>query len=269
MATTAAPQPALTEDVLAFVKPLRSMVEWVGELGLFFWRVTKAIFSRPFEWSEFWRQLDGIGAKSFSLVALAGAATGAVLALQTRDSLARFGGKSLLPAVILFSLTKETGPIITGLIVSGRVGAGIGAELGSMRVTEQIDAMEASAVDPHKYLAATRVLACMAAMPLLTLTADFFGVLMGWVATTLADPVPLRLFLSNGLHGATFNDLLPPTFKTVIFGLIIGVVSCFQGMRTRGGTEGVGRSATSSVVLSSLFIIVADVLLVQLIIKIF
>jgi len=269
MATTAAPEPALKDDVLAFVKPVQSMVEWVGELGLFFWRVTKAIFSRPFEWAEFTRQLDAIGAKSLTLVSLAGAATGAVVALQMRDSLARFGAKSMLPAVIVFSLVKETGPIITGLVVSGRVGAGIGAELGSMRVTEQIDAMEASAVDPHKYLVATRVLACVVAMPLLTVAADFFGVFMGWIATTLVDPVPLRLFLSNGFHGVTFDDILPPTFKTAIFGLIIGVVSCFQGMRTRGGTEGVGRSATSSVVLSSLFIIVADVLLVQLIITFF
>ena len=269
MATTAAPQPSIENDLRAFVKPLQSMVEWVGELGLFSWRVIKAAFSRPFEWAEFWRQLDAIGAKSMMLVALAGAATGAVLALQTRDSLARFGAKSLLPAVIVFSLIKETGPIITGLVVSGRVGAGIGAELGSMRVTEQIDAMEASAVDPHKYLAATRVLACMVALPLLTVAADFFGVIMGWVASTLVEPVPLRLFLSNGFHGVTYADILPATFKTAIFGLIIGIVSCFQGMRTRGGTEGVGRSATSSVVLSSLFIVVADVLLVQLIIKIF
>lgn len=256
-------------DVLVLIKPLREMVEWVGELGQFFWMVARAIFSRPFEWAEFWRQLDAIGAKSLTLVALAGAATGAVLALQTRDSLARFGAKSLLPAVIVFSLVKETGPIITGLVVSGRVGAGIGAELGSMRVTEQIDAMEASAVDPHRYLAATRVLACIVAMPLLTVASDFFGILMGWVASTLADPVPLKLFLSNGFHGVTFNDILPSTFKTAIFGLIIGVVSCFQGMRSKGGTEGVGRSATSSVVLSSLFIIVADVLLVKLILNFF
>jgi phospholipid/cholesterol/gamma-HCH transport system permease protein len=268
METTAAPRQAM-ENVRALGRPLQAMVEWVGDLGFFFWRVAKAIFSRPFEGAEFLRQLDTIGAKSLPLVALAGAATGVVLSLQTRDSLTRFGAKSLLPAVIVFSLIKETGPIITGLIASGRVGAGIGAELGSMRVTEQIDAMEASAVDPHKYLAATRVLACIVAMPLLTVAADFSGVLMGWVASTLVQPVSLRLFLSDGLHGVAFSDILPPTLKTAIFGLIIGVVSCFQGMRTRGGTEGVGRSATSSVVLSSLFIIVADILLVQLILEFF
>jgi phospholipid/cholesterol/gamma-HCH transport system permease protein len=268
MATTAAPRTAM-EDVRTLGRPLQAMVEWVGDLGFFSWRVAKAIFSRPFEGAEFLRQLDAIGAKSLPLVALAGAATGIVLSLQTRDSLTRFGAKSLLPAVIVFSLVKETGPIITGLVASGRLGAGIGAELGSMRVTEQIDAMTASAVDPDRYLAATRILACIVALPLLTVAADFSGILMGWVASTFAEPVSLRLFLSSGLHGVTFDDLLPPTLKTAVFGLIIGVVSCFQGMRTRGGTEGVGRSATSSVVLSSLFIIVADVLLVRLIIEFF
>jgi phospholipid/cholesterol/gamma-HCH transport system permease protein len=158
MATPAALRPAM-EGVREFYRPFQTMVEWVGDLGFFCWRLAKAILSRPFEGAEFLRQLDAIGAKSLPLVALAGAATGVVLSLQTRDSLTRFGAKSLLPAVIVYSLIKETGPIITGLVASGRIGAGIGAELGSMRVTEQIDAMEASAVDPRKYLAATRVLA--------------------------------------------------------------------------------------------------------------
>lgn len=269
IATRAAPAPTPISSLAAIVRPMETMVEWVGDLGLFCWRVAKVILSRPFEGAEFLHQLDVIGARSLPLIALAGAATGTVLSLQTRDSLTRFGAKSLLPAVIVFSLIKETGPIICGLVASGRVGAGIGAELGSMRVTEQIDAMEASAVDPHEFLVATRVLACIVALPLLTVAADFFGILMGWVATTLVSPVSLRLFLSNGFHSVTLSDLLPATLKTSVFGLIIGIVSCFQGMRTKGGTAGVGRSATSSVVLSSLFIIVADVLLVQIILEFF
>jgi len=244
-------------------------LDWFGDLAAFCGRVVRSTFTRPFEWEEFLRQLDSIGAKSFGLVALAGAATGVVLSMQTLDSLSRFGAKSMLPVVIIFSLIKETGPTITGLVVSGRVGAGIGAELGSMKVTEQIDAMEASAVDPHKFLAGTRILACIIALPLLTLTADFFGILAGWIATTLAEPVTLRLFVVHGLNGATFNDLLPPTLKTTVFGFIIGLVSSFQGMRSSGGTEGVGRSATSAVLLSSLFIILADVVLVRVIIVFF
>ena len=121
---------------------------WFGELAIFCWRLARVAFVPPWEGRELIRQMDAIGSKSLPLVALAGAATGVVLSLQTRDTLARFGAKSMLPAVIIFSIVKESGPVITGLIVSGRVGAGIGAELGSMKVTEQIDAMEASAVDP-------------------------------------------------------------------------------------------------------------------------
>jgi phospholipid/cholesterol/gamma-HCH transport system permease protein len=149
------------------------------------------------------------------------------------------------------------------------VGAGIGAELGSMKVTEQIDAMQASAVNPYKFLGVTRVLACISMLPLLTLAADFCGILTGWIANTLVEPISLRLFLNNGLKNLTFNDFLPPTIKTAVFGMIIGVVGCFQGLRTQGGTEGVGRSATSSVVLSSLFVILADVLLVRVILVFF
>ena len=244
---------------------LVSLVEWFGELGLFCARVVRAALLPPYEFAEFFRQCDVVGSKSLPLIALAGAATGVVLSLQTRDSLTRFGAKSFLPAVIVFSIIKESGPVITGLMVSGRVGAGIGAELGSMRVTEQIDAMEASAVDPYKYLVATRVLACILMLPLLTLASDLCGILMGWMAQTLAEPISLRLFFENGFKNLMFSDFLPPTLKTMCFGLIIGVISCFQGMRTRGGTEGVGRAATSSVVLSSLFVILADVVLVRLI----
>jgi phospholipid/cholesterol/gamma-HCH transport system permease protein len=243
--------------------------EWFGELGLFSWQVLRAAFTPPFEFRELARQIDEIGSKSFPLVALAGAAIGAILSLETRDSLVRFGASSLLPAAVVFSIIHEIGPIVTGLIVCGRVGAGIGAELGSMKVTEQIDAIEASAVNPYRLLAATRILACILVLPLLTLTADFCGVVMAWVADALAEPITFQQFIHNGFSAFAFNDFLPPTLKTAVFGLIIGLVACFQGMRTRGGTEGVGRTATSSVVLSSLFVILADVVMVKLIVMFF
>ena len=255
----------LRDQVSAAKGVLISFVEWFGEVGIFCARMARAAVVPPYEFGELVRQCDSIGSKSLPLVALAGAATGVVFSLQTRDSLLRFGAKSLLPAVIIFSIAKESGPVITALIVSGRVGAGIGAELGSMKVTEQIDAMEASAVDPYKYLVATRVLACILMLPLLTLASEFCGIVMGWVAHTLAEPISLRLFLTNGFKDVMFSDFIPPTLKTTVFGLIIGTVACFQGMRTTGGTEGVGRSATSSVVLSSLFVILADVVMVRLI----
>jgi phospholipid/cholesterol/gamma-HCH transport system permease protein len=249
--------------------PFNGFLEWFGELGIFAWQVMRAVVRRPFEGRELMRQLDEIGSKSLPLVALAGAAIGAVLSLESRSSLVRFGAKSMLPAALVFSIIHETGPIVTGLVVSGRVGAGIGAELGSMRVTEQIDAIEASGVNPYKYLAFTRILACALMLPLLTLAADFCGVLFGWIADTLADPITFTKFIHRGFAGTSFSDFLAPTFRTVVFGLIIGMIGCFQGMRTQGGTAGVGLSATSSVVLSSLFVILADVILVKMILVFF
>jgi phospholipid/cholesterol/gamma-HCH transport system permease protein len=244
-------------------------LEWFGALGSFSWKIVCAAIRRPFELREIVRQFDEIGAKSVPLVGLAGAAVGTVLALESRSSLVRFGAKSMLPAAVVFSIIHEMGPVITGLVVAGRAGAGIGAELGSMKVTEQIDAMEASAVNPYKLLVFTRILACVVALPLLTLVTDFCGVFAGWIAITLTDPISLHRFLENGFSGVNFSDLLAPTFRTSVFGLIIGLVACFQGMRTKGGTEGVGRSATSSVVLSSLLVILADVILVKLILIFF
>ena len=250
-------------------KPLLvSFFEWFGELGIFCGRLVHGAFAPPYEIREFIHQLDAVGSLSLPLVAIAGAATGVVLSLEARDSLIRFGAKGLLPALIVYSIIRESGPIITGLVISGRVGAGIGAELGGMKVTEQIDAMEASAVDPYKFLVATRVAACILMLPLLTVVSNFCGIFMGWVANTLSEPISLRLFFEDGFKNMEFTDYIPPIVKTAVFGLTIGIVSCFQGIRTSGGTEGVGRSATSSVVLSSLFVILADVILVRLILMI-
>jgi len=250
-------------------KTVVAFFEWFGDLGMFCGRLAAPFFVPPYEVREFGRQFDELGSKSLPLAALAGAATGVVLSLSTRDSLIRFGAKSLLPAIIILSIIKESGPIITALVVSGRAAAGIGAELGAMKVTEQIDAIEVSAVNPYKFLVATRVLACILMLPLLTLVTDFCGIFMGWVTNTLAEPISLRLFLTNGFQNVTFSDFLPSTLKTMVFGLIIGLVACFQGMRAQGGTEGVEHAATTSVVLSSLLIILADVLLVRLILVFF
>jgi len=243
--------------------------EWFGSLGIFFWKVCKAAVTPPYEWRELVRQLDEVGSKSLPLVVLAGASVGVVLSMETRSIMTQFGAKSLLPISVVYAVIQEMGPIITGLVVSGRVGAGIGAELASMKVTEQIDAIEASAINPYRYLAATRILACMLMLPLLTVAADAGGLLMGWVAQTLVEPISFHQFIDKGFSGATLKDFLPPTLKTAVFGLIIGLVACFQGMRTRGGAEGVGRAATNSVVLASLFVILSDVVLVKIILVVF
>jgi phospholipid/cholesterol/gamma-HCH transport system permease protein len=270
MSPDAGPAPTLTSSPLDFLWNLiNRFLEWFGELGLFAWQVLRSAVRRPFEGRELLRQLDEIGSKSLPLVALAGAAIGFVLSLESRSSLVRFGAKSMLPAALVYSIIHETGPIVTGLVVSGRVGAGIGAELGSMKVTEQIDAIEASGVNPYKFLAFTRIMACILMLPLLTLAADFCGVLFGWIAETLVEPVSFQRFVSQGFVGASFGDFLAPTLRTAFFGLIIGMIGCFQGMNTKGGTAGVGLSATSSVVLSSLFVILADVVLVKFILVFF
>jgi len=248
---------------------VNSIFEWFGGMGVFSWQVLRAAVTPPYEWRELIRQLDEVGSKSVPLVAMAGAAIGVVLSMEARSSLTHFGAKAMLPSAIVYSVVQEMGPIITSLVVSGRVGAGIGAELASMKVTEQIDAIEASALNPYRLLAATRILACILMLPLLTIVADACGVLMGWLTSTITDPISMRQFIDAGFKGATFNALLPPTFKTAVFGLIIGTIACFQGMKTQGGAAGVGRAATESVVLSSLFVILADVVLVKFILVFF
>ena len=179
------------------------LFEWFGRLGIFSWQVLKAAVTPPFEWRELIRQLDEVGSKSLPLVALAGAAIGVVISLEARYSLTRFGAKSLFPATLVYSVIQVMGPIITGLVVSGRVGAGIGAELASMKVTEQIDAIEASAVNPYRLLAATRILACILMLPLLTLAADACGLLTGWFAQSLVEHLSFHQFIESGFNGAT------------------------------------------------------------------
>jgi len=257
---------ALTDSA---TRLLNDFFEWFGNLGIFFWNVVRAGATPPYEWRELVRQLDEVGSKSLPLVALAGAAVGVVISLEARYSLTRFGAKSMFPSTLVYSVIQVMGPIITGLVVSGRVGAGIGAELASMKVTEQIDAIEASAINPYRLLAATRILACILMMPLLTIAADASGLLTGWFAQAMVEPLSFHQFMDSGFHGATFNAFLPPTLKTAVYGFIIGLIACFQGMSTRGGAEGVGRAATNSVVLGSLFLILADVVLVKFILVVF
>lgn len=241
----------------------------VQDYSLLAARSLSNLVGRPRYLGDTLQQADSIGVGSLPIVVLTGFFTGAVLALQRSNSLRRFGSLSLIGELVALSMVRELGPVLTALMVAGRNASGMASELGSMKVTEQIDAIETSAVSPYRLLAAPRILACILVLPLLTLAADASGLLMGWVAQALVEPLSLHQFINAGFKGAAFNDFLPPTFKTMAFGLIIGVIACFQGMRTRGGAAGVGRAATSSVVLSSLFVILADVVLVKLIIIFF
>jgi phospholipid/cholesterol/gamma-HCH transport system permease protein len=237
----------------------------VGEVSVFGGRALRDAFRRPFEVGEFLRQVYEVGWRSVPLVATSGFAVGVVLSMHTRASLERFGAVTLIPAGLGIALVRETGPLVTGLLLSGRVGAGIGAEVGAMNVTQQIDALEATAVDSFKYLAVTRTLACMVSLPLLTTLMDFAGIFGGYAAEAAVSGMPLNLYLQHAFQYIGFADFVPATLKTVVFGFIIGVVSSYLGFTTTSGTEGVGRASTRAVVLSSILIILSNVVLVRLI----
>jgi phospholipid/cholesterol/gamma-HCH transport system permease protein len=245
--------------------PASGMLDRIGHVSLFAFRAMRATLRPPYEARETLRQLFELGVRSVPLVAVSGLAVGVVLSMHTRASLARFGADSLIPAGLAMALVRETGPLMTGLLLSGRIGAGIGAELGAMRVTEQIDALEAVAVDSFKYLVVTRVVACVIALPLLTTIMNVTGMLGGFLAETAVTGMPLGAYVTQAFGAIQFSDLIPATIKTMVFGFIIATVSSYLGVHTTQGTEGVGRASTQSVVLSSVLLIVANVLLVRII----
>jgi len=237
----------------------------VGDGSRFAFRAIREVFRPPYEIQETVRQLFELGFRSAPLIAVSGLAVGIVLSMHTRASLARFGAEALIPAGLAIALVRETGPLTAGLLLSGRIGAGIGAELGAMKVTEQIDALEAVAVDPFKYLVVTRVVACVIALPLLTTVMNFMGMLGGFAAETAITGVRFSTYFRLAFGSIQFSDLIPATVKTMVFGFIIATVSSYLGVNTDRGTEGVGRASTRSVVTSSILMIVANVLLVRII----
>jgi phospholipid/cholesterol/gamma-HCH transport system permease protein len=242
---------------------------WVGDLSLFGLRALREAVRPPYEFSETARQVFEVGWRSAPLIAVSGFAVGVVLSMHTRASLERFGAEALIPAGLAIALVKETGPLTTGLLLSGRIGAGIGAELGAMKVTEQIDALEATAVDSFKYLVVTRVVACIIAVPILTTVMNFMGIVGGYVAETLITGMSFKLYFDRAFSLIELSDYVPSTLKTAVFGFIIGTVASYLGFTTSQGTEGVGRASTRSVVYASILIIMSNVVLVKLIFSLF
>ncbi len=236
-----------------------------GTTALFAGRAIREALRPPFEFRETLRQLFELGCKSVPLIAVSGFAIGVVLSMHTRASLARFGAEALIPAGLAIALVRETGPLTAALLLAGRIGAGIGAELGAMKVTEQIDALEASAVDSFKYLVVTRVVACVIALPLLTSLMNFTGMLGGFAAERSITGVPFGAYFAQAFSLIEFSDFIPSTLKTAVFGFIIAVVASYLGINTSRGTEGVGQASTRSVVTASILLIVANVILVRII----
>src|SRR6476660_6503054 len=242
-----------------------SFLAAIGDATLFLGKAAREIVTPPFEVKETIRQLYELGLRSAPLIAVSGVAVGVVLSMHTRASLERFGAESMIPAGLALALVRETGPLTAGLLLSGRIWAGIGAELGAMRVTEQIDALEASAVDAFKYLVVTRVIACVSALPILPTVMNFAGMIGGFLAETSATGMPLPLYFNRAFSIVDLTDYVPATVKTMVFGFIIATISSYLGFTTESGTEGVGRASTRAVVFSSIGIIVANVILVRLI----
>lgn len=235
-----------------------------GTVILFTTRFFKEVFKPPFELKEFIKQCYFIGYKSFPIVAITGFIMGLVLTIQSRPTLALFGAESWLPGMVALSLIREIAPVVTALICAGKISSGIGAELGSMKVTEQIDAMEVSAINPYKFLVVTRILAATLMVPLLVIFADGVGIVGGFVGVNIHGDVNLFRYCAQVLESLDFIDVVPATIKTFFFGFFIGMIGCYKGFTAANGTESVGKAANSAVVAASITIFIIDMLAVQI-----
>lgn len=259
-------QPALAvgEKIMGFKQWFLSGMLIVGDVTQFIADTARATFSRDFEFREFLFQCYKIGYKTLPLISLTGAIMGIVLTIQSRPVMIDFGAESMLPSMVTISLIREMGPVITALICAGKVGSGIGAELGSMRVTEQIDAMEVSSTNPMRFLVVTRVLAAIIMIPILVLYADLLGILGCYAGVNLKGDISMAMFINKAFGSVEFIDFIPAFIKTFFFGAVIGLVGCYKGFNAGRGTESVGVAANSAVVMSSLLVIVVDMIAVQI-----
>ena len=248
---------------------MTNVLETAGEVSVFGARAVASLFRRPLEGEQIRLQLAEVGSRSLPLVVASGFALGAVLTLHTRSTLVTFGASAWIPTVQSLAFFLEIGPLVTALLMAGRVGSGIGAVLSNMRATEQIDAIESLSVDSFKFLVVPRIVACTIALPLLTLVMDFSGLLGGFLSEYAMSRLSFHLYIARAFSSFEWSNFYPPTLKTAVFGFIIGTISSFLGYTTNEGAQGVGRAATRSVVVSSLLIILFDVLLIKLIFFIF
>jgi phospholipid/cholesterol/gamma-HCH transport system permease protein len=246
------------------IASFNNFLEETGGLTSFAWRFLKEVFRPPYEFFEVARQSYYIGYNSLGLVGITGFIMGLVLTLQSRPTLAEFGAESWLPSMVGISIVREIGPVITALICAGKVGSGIGAELGSMKVTEQIDAMEVSGINAFKYIVVTRVLSTTLMIPLLVIYSDAISLFGSFVGVNINGDVSFTLFYSHVFSSLEFSDLIPATIKSFFFGFAIGLVGCYKGYNSNSGTEGVGRAANAAVVVASLLVFIIDMLAVQL-----
>jgi phospholipid/cholesterol/gamma-HCH transport system permease protein len=248
---------------MTIAKSLKAFLHETGSLSNFVgWLFTHGIKPR-YEFREFLSQCYAIGYRSLPLVALTGFIMGLVLTMQLLPALAHYGIQSELPAMVGIAIIREIGPVITALIFSGKIGSSIGAELGSMKAMEQIDAMEVSGTNPFKYLVATRVAAATLMLPLLVILSDAISLYGAYLGMNIRSRMYFALFFRQIFSNLGFNDVLPAVFKTFCFGFAVGIVGCYKGYNSSNGTQGVGRSANSAVVLSSVLVFIIDLIAVQ------
>jgi phospholipid/cholesterol/gamma-HCH transport system permease protein len=236
----------------------------VSNAGRFFLNFFAEVFRPPYEWQEVVRQCYQIGFRSLGLISMTGFITGLVFTKQSRPSLSEFGAASWLPSLVTIAIVRALAPLVTSLICAGKVGSNIGAELGSMKVTEQIDAMEVSATNPYKFLVVSRVLATTLMIPLLTFYSGFVALMGSYIDVHIHEQTSFTTFFTNAFSGITFLDIGATVVKAICYGFTIGMVSCYQGYHASQGTEGVGRAANISVVLSMFLIFVEEIMIVQL-----
>ena len=237
---------------------LKSFLSEIGDITLFAGRFFREVFTPPYEFKELIRQCYNIGNKSLLLVSVTGFILGLVFTLQSRPTLEQFGAESWIPSMISISIIREIGPVIIALICAGRVGSGIGAELGSMRVTEQIDAMEVSGTNPFKYLVVTRIVAATLMLPLLVILGDGISLFGSALVEGLKDNMSFTLYFNKVFSSIVFGDIIPATIKTFFFGFSIGLIGCYKGYNCAKGTVGVGEASNAAVVYTSMLIFIID-----------
>ena len=242
----------------SIVQGIRGFLIETGELSYFAGRFFKEVFRPPYEWREFFRQCYQMGNRSLMLVLVTGFIIGLVLTLQSRPTLIEFGAESWMPNMVGISIVREIGPVITALICAGRIASGIGAELGSMRVTEQIDAMEVSGTNPFKYLVVTRIMATTLMLPLLVIFGDIIALYGSALVEYLKGGMSFQLYFNMVFDALSFGDFIPATIKSFFFGFVIGLVGCYKGYYCKKGTAGVGKAANTAVVTASLLVFFVD-----------
>jgi phospholipid/cholesterol/gamma-HCH transport system permease protein len=249
--------------------PYRLFLRAIGEIQSYTLLASRAIanlFSKPIYWREIVLQMDKMGVGSLTIILLTGFFTGAVLAIQSEGALRRYGAVSMTGQLVALTLIRELGPVLSALMLAGRIASGIASELGSMVVSEQISAMRTLGTDPTRRLVTPRMLAMIIMLPLLTIVCDTVGMLGGWVIATYKLLISSNQFWSDAMNALQFSDVVGTLVKPLVFGFIISMTGCYIGLRTQGGTEGVGLSTTQAVVSSSIMIIASDFFLNNLLI---